>query len=304
MTDDRPGKVGGEGLDDHRRARIERVTGSSITETTELDGGEVGTVDRVTLADGRRFAAKTGQTPLSVEAAMLRYLGDRTDLPVPAVVHAADDLLLLEYVPGDDDVLGDVPGDGAITPAVERHLADLLAALHERSTDASGFHYDTLSGPLRQPNPWTDSWIEFFREFRLRHVADLAADAGHLPASLRERVDALASDLDALLVEPDAPALVHGDVWAGNLVVAGDRIAAVLDPALFYGHAEYDLAYARWTDTVGERFLDRYREQRELAAGAERRAEVYEILPLLEHLHYFGEQYLNPLEEALSGLGY
>lgn len=289
MDDDLGAQAGGD-----LRARVERAVGSTITAATELDGGEVGTVHRVTLADGRRLAVKTGDTPLGVEAAMLRYLGTHTDLPVPAVVHAGDDFLVLEYV----------PGDSRITPAVERHLADLLAALHERSADGFGFHYDTLSGPLRQPNPWTDSWIEFFREFRLRHVADLAADAGHLPTAYRERVDSLAADLDAWLVEPDAPALVHGDVWTGNLVVNEDRVVAVLDPALYYGHAEYDLAYARWTDTVGEPFLDRYRDRRELAPGADRRADVYAILPLLEHVHFFGEEYLEPLDEGLAGLGY
>lgn len=284
---------------------VERVVGATdarLGSVELLDGGAVGTVRRVDLDDGRTVVGKTGDVPLTVEARMLRYLAAESDLPVPDVLDAADDLLLLEYV----------GGAGGVSPPVERHLADLLAALHDRTPaavrdgpdDQFGFHYDTLGGALRQPNPWTDSWVEFVREFRLRHVADRAAADGRLPASLRERVDALAAALDALLVEPAAPRLLHGDVWTGNLVVDGDRVAAVLDPAVFYGHAEYDLAYALWTDTVGEPFLRRYRQHRGLAEGFDERRRVYEVVPLLEHVWHFGATYHGALRERLTALGY
>lgn len=283
--------------------RVEAATGARVAETVELDGGAVGTVHRVTLADGRTLAAKTGDGPLETEAAMLRYLDARTDLPVPAVEHAAPDLLVLEYVDGGDP----------LTPDAERDLADRVAALHEVTADACGFHYDTPSGALRQPNPRTDSWVEFVREFRLRYVADRALDAGKLPPATRERVDALCADLDALVAEPDAPALVHGDLWRGNLLVDGDRVAAVLDPALSYGHPELDLAYARWTGTVGDPFFERYRQRRGPGTPGEgwhdsdpvrERFAVYEVHALLEHVWHFGEEYRPRLRTKLSDLGY
>ena len=279
--------------------RIADLTGTGVRDLVELDGGAVGVVYRVDLTDGSSLVAKTGPTKLTVEAGMARYLAAKSGLPVPAVHHAADDLLVLEYVPGGE---GSSAGDG-MTPAVERDLAAHVARLHEQTADACGFRFDTLSGLLRQPNPWVDSWIEFFREFRLRYVADLAHERGRLPPEYHQRVLELCAELDELLVEPAAPALLHGDLWAGNLLVRDSRIAAVLDPAIFYGHPEYDLAYARWTGTVGEPFFEAYRERRGLVPGAHERFDVYAVHPLIEHVWHFGESYLESLDRRLAGLG-
>lgn len=293
MTEER--ESGRPGPDDAAlRTRVEDLTGTAVEAATDLDGGEVGRARRLDLADGRALVAKTGPTPLSVEGRMLRYLDDRTDLPVPAVHHAADDLLLLSFV----------PGDGAVTPAVERDAAERLAALHGATADAYGFPFDTLSGRLAQPNPWTESWTAFFREHRLLRVARAAREAGALPAALHERVRALAADLDAHLAEPAAPALVHGDVWRGNLVVRDGAVAAFLDPACYYGHREVELAYVAWTGTFGSAFLERYRELRPPAAGAAARRPVYELLPVLEHVEQFGASYLPAVRERLDALGY
>jgi fructosamine-3-kinase len=283
-------------MDGGIRAEVSDAVGAATVGAAELDGGEVGTVHRVALADGRTVVAKTGPTPLTVEAGMVRYLDAESPLPVPTVLAATDDLLVLEYV----------PGDGAVTPAVERDLADRLAALHGVTADRPGFPFDTLTGSLRLPNPRVDSWVEFVREFRLRYVLDRAVAGGAVTDRLRDRVEALAADLGSILVEPRAPALLHGDVWTGNLVVDGDRdrVAALLDPACFYGHPEYELAYVRWTDTGGEEFFGRYRERRGLDPGADRRMRAYAVVPILVHCWYFGAAYREDLDAALSDLGY
>ncbi|MFC7058618.1 phosphotransferase [Halovenus salina] len=122
--------------------RIERALGTTVRSLSELDGGMIGTVHRVALEDGRTVVAKTGETPLSVEARMLQYL-DASGLPVPAVLAASDNLLVLTHVPGDSE----------ITPAVERDAADHLAALHETTADRFGFPFATLTGTVTQPNP-------------------------------------------------------------------------------------------------------------------------------------------------------
>lgn len=280
-------------MDDAVADRVAAATGSAVAAVATLEGGHVGTVRRLDLADGRAVVAKTGDAPLDVEGAMLRYLAAETALPVPAVHHAAADLLVVDFVPGDDPV----------TPAVQRDLADHVAALHATAADAAGFHFDTLSGPFRQPNPWTDSWVEFYREFRLRHAADRALADGSLPPALHRRIGAACEDLGDLLVEPAAPALVHGDLWTGNLRVDGGEVLAVLDPALYFGHPEVDLAYLLWTDTVGDPFLARYRQRRGLVDGFDRRRAAYDLLPLVEHVRVFGGEYRDALADRLADLG-
>ncbi|ELY95322.1 Fructosamine/Ketosamine-3-kinase [Natrialba chahannaoensis JCM 10990] len=265
------------------------------TAVTELQGGQIGSVYRVDCADGSCLVAKTGDSSLSTEAFMLRTLARESELPVPDVRYADDDLLVLEYVPGSTDH----------DSAVARDAAAHLAALHDTSADAFGLERETLTGPVRQPNPWTDSWITFYRDHRLEYVASLALQGGTLPAALADRLDAVADDLESLLVEPDAPALIHGDVWTTNVLSRDGDVVAFLDPATYYAHPEIELAYVDWTETFGDAFFDRYRDYRAIESGFfDRRRYVYRLYPLLVHTHLFGERYVGQLEATLAQLGY
>lgn len=270
--------------------RIEALTGAAVVSCTRLEGGMIGTVRRVDLEDGRTVIAKTGDTPLSVEGRMLEYLEAR-DLPVPTVLHATDDLLVMSYV----------DGESRITPAVERDAAEKLADLHSTTADAFGFPFDTLLGPLEQANPWTDRWSAFFRNHRLRPVRERCLEAGMLDAHLDDRLATVLEDVAELLVEPETPALVHGDVWEGNVLTDGRRVEAFLDPACYYGHHEVELAYLDWTDTFGEAFFRRYRRRRSVRDGFWReRRYVYRLYPLLVHLLLFGSPYDEELADTIE----
>jgi fructosamine-3-kinase len=273
--------------------RAADALGGAVRDATELQGGQIGTVHRVDLDDGRTVVAKTGETPLAVEATMLDHLAD-SDLPVPAVLYATDDLLVMEYV----------ENDGRFTASVARDAADHLAALHDVDGDAFGFDCDTLTGPLRQPNPWTDSWIAFFRDHRLSYMADEAAESGPLGPELRERVADVAVDCEKLLDEPEAPALLHGDVWRTNVLPRDGEVAAFVDPATYYGHPEVELAYVDWLGTFGRTFFERYRDRRGIADGFDRRTDVYALYPQLTHVRLFGGRYLDAVDRTLSRLGY
>ncbi|WP_318568273.1 fructosamine kinase family protein [Salinigranum marinum] len=274
--------------------RVADVFDATVTGVTELDGGMVGTVYRVAFAARDPVVAKTGPTPLDVEARMLRYLARYSSLPVPAVAYADADLLVLAFV----------AGSSTTTPAVERDAATRLAALHDRTAGAFGFPFDTLTGPLAQPNPWTASWIDFFREHRLRHVSDLARVAGTLAPDTHDRLDRVAADLADLLTEPARPALLHGDVWTENVLSSDGRVRAFLDPACYYGHPEVELASVAWTDTFDAAFFERYRAMRGIDPGFADRERVYRLFPLVVHVHLFGGGYRERLDRSLAALGY
>lgn len=276
---------------------IARTVGCRLDATPSdaeaLQGGMVGEVFRIDFEGRPSVVAKRSETPLALEATMLRYLAEH-GLAVPGVLAADDDLLVLEFV----------AGSTSPTPAGERAIADALAALHDHTAEAFGFERDTLLGPLELPNEWTDDWIPFYREHRLLHFASVARERDAIEGSSGRRVRSLADDLDAILAEPDDPALLHGDVWRENVLTRDGEVAAFLDPACYYGHPEEELAYVDWTSAFGDAFFERYRERREIESGFERRKRCYSVPRLLVHAALFGGQYPRRLRATLDELGY
>jgi fructosamine-3-kinase len=263
---------------------------------TALGGGCIDEVYRLEMGDGDALVAKLGGAGgrLALEGFMLRYLAEHGPLPVPRVLHAADQLLIMEYLPGASRLDGDA----------ERHAAELVAGLHEVSAERFGFERDTLIGGLDQPNPRGRSWRAFFRDHRLLYMARQALDAGRLPAALMGRVEALAARLDKWLVEPPRPSLIHGDMWTGNVLAAGGRITGFLDPAIYYADPEIELAFGTLFGTFGEAFFARYAELRPLEPGFfEVRRELYNLYPLLVHVRLFGGGYVSSVEGTLRRFG-
>lgn len=275
--------------------RVEAALGRRPVRAQRLAGASTGQVLRLDFAAGPPLVAKSGQAALALEAWMLAVLARQSALPVPAVLHAAQDLLLLEFL----------PGEASPPPApAQVHAARLLAALHAMPRPAFGFPRDTIIGRLRQPNPWCRDWIGFFRDHRLLHMAEAGHREGTVSAALLGRLERLAGRLERYLTPPAHPALVHGDLWTGNLLWQGGRITGVLDPALCYGHPETDLAYATLFDTLGDPFFAAYRELQPLEPGFfELRRDLYNLYPLLVHVRYWDVAYAARIEPTLTRLG-
>lgn len=278
------------------KERIAAIAGAEVLRLLPLNGGCIGEVWRADLADGRQLAvkhARSGAGTLDVEGEMLGYLAGHSRLPVPAVLHNAPDLLVMEFLPGENH----------FNDSAQRHAAELIADLHSHSAPRFGFERDTLIGGLPQPNPWTDSWMEFFGEQRLRHMAREAERAGRLPAVTRRKVERLVDKLDKYLDEPEAPSLLHGDVWTTNVLALGGSVTGFLDPAIYYGAPEIELAFTTLFGTFGTPFFERYDELRPIPHGFfELRRDLYNLYPLLVHTRLFGGGYAASVEHIVSRL--
>jgi fructosamine-3-kinase len=280
------------------REEIARALGREVLELRPLSGGCIAETYRVWLEGGGSVVVKRDESPgatLDVEAKMLHYLKEKSRLPVPEVIYGSKGLLVLEYI----------EHGGAIATNTEAHAAELLAELHEISAPEFGFDYDTLVGPLPQRNPWTASWRDFFRDQRLLAMAHEAYRARQIDQALLGRLERFAEALDRFLIEPEVPSLIHGDVWSGNVLVRGGRIAALIDPSLYYAHAEMELAYIALFNTFGERFFAAYHERRRIQEGFfELRKDIYGLYPLLVHARLFGAPYPRSVARVLGRLGY
>ncbi|WP_366654149.1 fructosamine kinase family protein [Fodinicurvata sp. EGI_FJ10296] len=279
--------------------RVDAALGAAPVRRRVLQGGSTVTVEEMVLQDGRHVVVKHGRgrlnDHLAVERSMLDDLAADGIVPVPDVLFGEDDLLIMAFIAGDRTVG---------SAGTEEHAADILAALHDRPQPAFGYTRDTVIGQLPQPNPRTDNWLAFYRDHRLLHMAEAGNRERTVPDRLRRRLETLAGRLDRYLTEPDHPSLLHGDVWTGNVIARDGRIAALIDPAIYWGHPEIELAFITMFNTFGQRFFDRYRERRGLdPAFFDIRRDLYLIYPLLVHVRYWDTSYARGIESTLDRLG-
>ncbi|KAG1675279.1 hypothetical protein FOA52_016311 [Chlamydomonas sp. UWO 241] len=149
-----------------------------------------------------------------------------------------------------------------------------------------GFEVDNTIGGTSQPNGWMDSWVEFFRERRLKHQLQLAGDRqlSDLGAKLLPNLEKFFEGAG-----PIKPSILHGDLWSGN-IAAADRRPVIFDPACYYGHHEAEWGMD-WCAGLGGSFWTAYHEVIPRAPGFDDRHALYTLYHMLNHYNMFGSGY-------------
>ena len=262
--------------------RVAEVTGIAEAELETLAAGSVSEVLLVRRPTGALTVAKSGPA-LGAEARMLRELAG-AGLPAPAVEGEHDGVLLLEHV----------ENDGVFSPRAWADIGARIRRLHAHRSESYGWPTDHAIGTVTFDNREGRDWPRFWGEQRL------AATASLLDRPWRERVDRLAGRLHDLLPEAPPPALLHGDLWTGNMLVRHGRLVGLIDPACYYGDGEVDLAMLDLFGSPPEAFHDAYGP---LEPGWRERRPVYQLFPALAHVRLWGPSYLAMTERLLSAVG-
>ncbi len=257
------------------------LLGGELRRSVPLGGGCLSEIAHIYLADGREAAVKSGPAP-ETEAAMLQAIA-ASGAPAPAVLAVSGEALVLEVM----------PASGSLS-AVWADLGAVTARLHSAKGQSYGWPRDYAFGALAIPNGWADSWPHFWAERRL------LPHCSHIAPAVARRVEALAAGLASRLPAQPPPALLHGDLWGGNVLAAGNRVSALIDPACYYGHAEVDIAMLELFDTPPSAFYEAYGT---LEPGHRERLAVYQLWPALVHLRLFGDSYRALVLRLLAGAG-
>jgi fructosamine-3-kinase len=281
------------------RAAVGRSLGSEVEGARPLSGGDINDAAAVTLADGRSVFVKWNEgAPVDMfqtEAQGLEWLRAPGALTIPEVLAVAGEgdppFLALELIEPGRRRLG-----------FDEALGHGLADLHRAGAPSFGLDHDNFIGKLPQSNERHHDWATFYRACRLEPQLRRAVQSGLASKRLRDGFSRLFSRLDDLVGEPEAPARLHGDLWGGNLHVTAAGAPCLIDPAVYGGHREMDLAMMRLFGGFGPGVFEAYEERWPLSAGAEDRIPLYQLYPLLVHVNLFGGMYVSSVERALQQL--
>ena len=279
-------------------------TNTAIAQTDRLSGGDINKAYGLHLNNGKHIFmkanAKQNASFFTAEAAGLSAIAKTGAIETPEILCTGTDdgedvgysFLLLKYIES-----------GKKKADYWEIFARKLAAMHNADTSAFfddtpskprfGFFQDNFIGARPQSNTPNDSWISFFREQRL--APQFKAADSYFTASDRAKITKLLDHLGEFLVEPEKPSLLHGDLWAGNVMCGPDGNAMLIDPACYVGHAEADLAMTELFGGFPPSFYEAYKEVRPLQDGYESRRDLYNLYQLLNHLNLFGPTYLEPV---------
>ncbi|MDA1121778.1 MAG: fructosamine kinase family protein [Bacteroidetes bacterium] len=198
------------------------------------------------------------------------------------------DFLLMEFI-----------NRGRMTADYWTDFGHKLASLHRCNQEKFGLDHDNYIGSLPQSNRLSSSWVEFFIDQRLRVQLTLAMSSNKIPSQLLPLFDTLIQKIPDLLPE-EKPALLHGDLWSGNVMVGSDGKVCLIDPAVYYGHREIELAFTNLFGGFDRTFYEAYNEEFPLVQGYENRFDIYNLYPLLVHVNLFGSSYLSGIQTALK----
>jgi protein-ribulosamine 3-kinase len=259
-----------------------------VRRVTPVGGGCISTAVRVETSVSTVFVKWNATCPADLfvsEAEGLRALAAAgSTLAIPRV-HAAwppqgdrPAMIVMEYL---------APGAGMEDAAA---LGRGLAGIHLKSAERFGFAVSTYCGTTRQDNAWTASWIEFYRTRRLRPLLERVATERELGDGPRRTYERLLERLPEWLAHQTVPALIHGDLWSGNVVDTAQG-PGIVDPACAYADREMELGIVTLFGGFGERFWRAYDEVWPLPAEWRERNPLYQLYHLLNHFLLFGGHY-------------
>lgn len=173
-----------------------------------------------------------------------------------------------------------------------------LAKLHQVAQGQFGWSDNNFIGASVQYNTWHTDWAAFFAEYRIGSMLERLAESGYTLA----HTDSFVNKVQQLLrSHQPAPSLLHGDLWSGNVGFCC-KGPVILDPAVYVGDRETDIAMTRLFGGFDASFYDGYNAVYPLDVSYPQRENLYQLYHVLNHALLFNEPYLSQAKSAIMRL--
>lgn len=258
-----------------------------ISEISSIGGGCINEAFSLQTNIGKYFikynSASAYPGMFEKEAAGLKILTDANTIEIPQVISTTEvgqyAFLLLEY----------------IETGVKRHsfwidFGSKLAELHRNTNEYFGLGHDNYVGSLVQKNNPHPDFLSFFITQRIEPQLTEAFNKGAFSKSETRYFDSLFNALHNI-IPVEKPALIHGDLWSGNYLVSANGSPCLIDPAVYYGHREADIAMTQLFGGFDPEFYHAYNQAWPMEKGWQKRMDIFNLYPLLVHVNLFGGSY-------------
>ena len=274
---------------------LEDQLNDRILSRSAVGGGCISNAEKLVMQSGTSFFLKSGaRNQMFInEANGLRELAKSDVIRVPEVILADKEFILMEYI-----------NQGPRKAGFFESFGRQFAKLHRYHSDRFGFYEDNFIGASPQINISTENeannWVSFYMNKRLLFQLRLAEERGYASEKLRKGFHLLESKIDTILSgSEEEPSLLHGDLWGGNYLSDENGDPVLIDPAVYYGHREADLAMTRLFGGFTNEFYSAYNEELPLKEGSEYRQDIYTLYHVMNHLNLFGMGYYSQAERLM-----
>lgn len=276
-----------------------------------VPGGDINQAYRVTLSSGNSIFVKTNAIHnvhfFLAEANGLEAFRSAEKIGVPKILGVGTDkkrevsFLAMEYIKSSQKTGNYWETFGYELANLHRACSSSFVTLREPG-GKFGFAEDNYIGASPQKNDPKEKWVDFYRECRL--LPQLTMAERYLPSAIRKKAQRLLEHLEDYMREPEFPSLLHGDLWSGNILCGDNEKAWIIDPAVYVGDCETDLAMLQLFGRIPESFWEGYRGiiPIDLKEYGERRP-LYDLYHLLNHLNLFGYGYLGEVVDIIKHYG-
>ena len=265
--------------------KIEAQLNCSIIHQKTTGGGCIAQTSIIKTNAGQSFFLKQGfnNNMFRKEANGLKELHKVGVIRTPNVIMVDDAFLVLECIT-----------EGTADMNFFTEFGKAFARLHKFTSSQYGFYEDNFIGSTPQINTYADKWVDFYFTKRLLYQFKLAEINGYSDPSFHQAFLNIEKRLPSILAgSEENPSLCHGDLWAGNYMVDTYGKAVLIDPAVYYGHREADLAMTKLFGGFNSDFHAGYRDEYPLKDGCVYRENIYLLYHVLNHLNLFGAAYKN-----------
>ena len=259
----------------------------TFTEATLLTGGCINNAVKLNTDKGLFFVKWNTNAKANMfqsEYRGLKVLKDTNTICIPDVFGFDEKFLILEYIsPSNPD------------NSFWENFGRKLALMHQQTHPKFGLEFDNYIGSLQQSNEQNKNWDDFFIQKRLQAQLSI----GDFTANILSDFDKLFQKIPNIF-PVEKSALLHGDLWSGNFLAKGGDIPVLIDPAIYYGNREMDIAMSKLFGGFNSDFYFAYNESYPLENGWEERIQICNLYPLLVHVNLFGGAYINQVKNILS----